>query len=491
MTDIVLDAGREIDGFRLEEKLHQGGMATLWRVSRAGEGANAMPLIMKIPRIKGGEDPATIVGFEVEQMIMPTLSGTHVPHFVAKGGFSRQPYIVMEHIPGPTLRPRLEAAPIPLDEVARIGAAVATALHALHHQHVVHLDVKPSNVLFRAGGDAVLIDFGLSHHDHLPDLLEEEFSLPTDPKMIGTGPYMSPEQVQFVRNDPRSDLFALGVMLYHLATGERPVRPAADDARPAPPALRGSQAAARDPRRDRALAAGSDPEVPRGARRGSLPERGPARLRPAQSRAGGAHRARRPPRRSGALTRWRRWFQAIGHEPEPVTASTESPLERCPIVLAAVDVDHAAPNCSSGCARRCAASSPPSPVPALACLSVMKTVRIGVDELVDARGRSRHVKQLVALEHWARPISKALQLGQGGSPATCWKPPTGRARSSSSRRATRPTTSSWARAGASAMRRYLGSVSSQVWPNRAAPSPSCGRRARTTPRRRPRRSSSD
>src|SRR5207237_7821580 len=114
-------------------------------------------------------------------------------------------------------RPRLDQAPLPVPEIADIGAKVAAALHDLHRQHVVHLDVKPSNIMFRPSGEAVLIDFGLSRHDRLPDLLEEEFELP-----MGTAPYMSPEQVQFIRNDPRSDLFALGVMLYHLTTGERP-----------------------------------------------------------------------------------------------------------------------------------------------------------------------------------------------------------------------------------------------------------------------------
>ncbi|MFX8086702.1 protein kinase, partial [Acinetobacter baumannii] len=84
------------------------------------------------------------------------------------------------------------------EEVADIGARVATALAALHRQHVVHLDIKPSNIMFRPDGTAVLVDFGLSRHEQLPDLLEEEFTLP-----MGTGPYMSPEQVQFVRNDPR------------------------------------------------------------------------------------------------------------------------------------------------------------------------------------------------------------------------------------------------------------------------------------------------
>jgi len=71
--------------------------------------------------------------------------------------------------------------------------------------------------MFRENGDAVLIDYGLAHHSRLPDLLAEQFRLP-----LGTGPYISPEQVLGLRSEPRSDLFALGVMLYHLTTGERP-----------------------------------------------------------------------------------------------------------------------------------------------------------------------------------------------------------------------------------------------------------------------------
>ena len=167
-----------------------------------------------------------------------------MPRFVAKGDFTRQPYIVMEHIAGDSLRARFDAAPLPLDEVVQIGAKVATALHDLHRQHVVHLDVKPSNIMFRPTGEAVLVDFGLSRHDLLPDLLDEEFELP-----MGTGPYMSPEQVQFVRNDPRSDLFALGVMLYHLATGERPFGSPEHGARPAPAPVPRPGAAARAARR--------------------------------------------------------------------------------------------------------------------------------------------------------------------------------------------------------------------------------------------------
>ena len=150
-------------------------------------------------------------------MIMPMLSGPHVPRFIQSGDLSVQPYIVMEFLSGKSLRARLDEIPLAFAQVADVGARVATALHDLHGQQVIHLDVKPSNVMFRESGDAVLIDFGLSRHDRLPDLLAEEFRLP-----MGTGPYISPEQVRQIRSDPRSDLFALGVVLYYLATGERP-----------------------------------------------------------------------------------------------------------------------------------------------------------------------------------------------------------------------------------------------------------------------------
>ena len=128
-----------------------------------------------------------------------------------------QPYIVMECIPGKTLYARLPELPLPYAEVAEIGVKIAQALDDLHRQHVVHLDIKPSNIMFRPTGEAVLLDFGLSHHDQLPDLMQEEFRLP-----FGTAPYMSPEQLLGIRNDPRSDLFALGVLLYFFSTGVRP-----------------------------------------------------------------------------------------------------------------------------------------------------------------------------------------------------------------------------------------------------------------------------
>src|ERR1041384_1581691 len=116
---VPLQEGHVVDGFTLHRRGHQGGRPNLGEVSHP---EHPGALVMKVPRLRPGEDPATIVGFEVEQMILPTLRGPHVPRFVARGDFTQQPYIVMELIDGGSLAPRAEDAPLALDEVIEIGA---------------------------------------------------------------------------------------------------------------------------------------------------------------------------------------------------------------------------------------------------------------------------------------------------------------------------------------------------------------------------------
>ncbi len=214
MAKLSVQPGAVIDGFTVGECVHRGGMATLWSVTRPDI---ASPLLMKIPRVSEGEDPAAIVSFEMEQMILPRLSGPHVPACYATGDFARQAYVVIEPIPGTTLYSRLGDLPLPYEEARVLVWKIATALADLHRQNVIHHDIKPSSIMFRPSGEAVLIDFGLSHHNQLPDLLQEEFRLP-----YGTAPYMAPERLLGVRDDPRSDLFSLGVLLYFFTTGVRP-----------------------------------------------------------------------------------------------------------------------------------------------------------------------------------------------------------------------------------------------------------------------------
>ena len=188
-------------------------MASLWRATHPDF---ELPLVLKIPFLDPGQDVSVIIGFEVEEMILKRLSGPHVPRFAGSGDLTRIPYIAMEFVAGSSVADEVEAAPLAHQDVARIGAAIATALAALHRQKVAHLDLKPENVILAPRG-AVLLDFGLASHAELPDLLGEESSVP-----MGSSAYMAPEQVLGERSDPASDIFALGCILYQLATGEEP-----------------------------------------------------------------------------------------------------------------------------------------------------------------------------------------------------------------------------------------------------------------------------
>lgn len=205
--------GAVIDGFVVGERVHEGAMGRLFAVTR---GDTPFPMLLKVPRFGAGDSASMMLAFETEAMILPRLSGPHAPRFVAAGDVSSVPYIVTERIEGTSLD-RLVTTRLPDDEVARIGAAIADALHATHAQDVIHLDLKPDNIVMRADGAAVLVDFALAHHRLLPDLLAQEMRY-----AAGSAPYISPEQVIGRRSDRRSDLFALGVILYQLATGELP-----------------------------------------------------------------------------------------------------------------------------------------------------------------------------------------------------------------------------------------------------------------------------
>jgi len=449
MREHELQPAAVIDGYRLEEKLHQGSMAALWRVTRDGA---TMPMVMKIPLLRGDDDPAALVGFEVEQMILPALTGPHVPRFIAAGDFPAQPYIVMECIAGESLRPRLEQAPLPAGEIAAIGARVAAALHDIHSQHVVHLDLKPSNVMFRASGEAVLIDFGLSHHDRLPDLLAEQFHLP-----MGTAPYMSPEQVRHVRNDPRSDLFALGVVLYHLATGERPYGN--------PSSVAGLRRRLyRDPVPPIAL----NPQLPPWLQETILRCLEVDPRRRFETAAQLAFELQHPDqialtaraeRRStdGTLDVAKRWLRSLAAEP-PTQESCTDRLASAPIVMVAIDLSAGADELAEALRGTVSRILQADRGARLACITVLKTSRIAIDATEDAEGHSLRVKRLAELKHWARP------LNLDGTAVTCHvlEEPDVAAAIVEFARSNRADQIVIGARASSVLRRYLGSVSSQV-----------------------------
>jgi eukaryotic-like serine/threonine-protein kinase len=390
-----IEPGTQLDGFTIGACVHRGGMATLWTVTHP---SITVPLLMKIPRVSEGEDPAAIVSFEMEQMIVPRLAGPHVPGCFGFGDFDRQPYVVIERIPGKTLYDRLGDLPLGYEKARVIGGKIATALADLHRQNVIHHDIKPSSIMFRESGEAVLIDFGLSHHNQLPDLLQEEFRLP-----YGTAPYMAPERLLGVRDDPRSDLFSLGVLLYFFTTGERPFGESET--------LRGMRRRLwRDPHPPRKLRPDYPPwlqeivlrclEIEPVWRHPTASQLAFELAHPEQVKlTARSERLRRDP----LSTVWRRRFNRGLTQQRP-KSDVAAQLASGPIVVVALDTEEgsgALNECLRATAEQLLATLPSA---RLACINVLKLGRITMDKTLDEEGRNKHIDRMVALRHWASPL---------------------------------------------------------------------------------------
>ena len=124
---IGIRAGAELDGFSLGERVHSGAMGHIFRITGRDTG---FPMIMKVPRVGPGESGEGLINFETEAMLLPALSGAHVPRFVAAGSLARTPYLVTEWIEGQSLQQVLERGPLSAADTARIGATVADAVHS-------------------------------------------------------------------------------------------------------------------------------------------------------------------------------------------------------------------------------------------------------------------------------------------------------------------------------------------------------------------------
>ncbi len=395
MAGSLIAPGAELDGFVIGECVHHGGMATLWTVTHPDIAA---PLLMKIPRVAEGEDPAAIVSFEMEQMILPRLKGPHVPRWFATGDFARQAYVVIERLPGTTLYKRLPHLPLPYEEARVTVAKIATALADLHRQDVVHHDIKPSSIMFRESGDAVLIDYGLSHHNHLPDLLQEEFRVP-----FGTAPYMAPERLNGVRDDPRSDLFSLGVLLFFFTTGVRPFGETET--------LRGMRRRLwRDPHPPRWLKADYPPWLQEIVLR--CLEIEPAKRYPTASQLAFdlghpdqvklTARAARMKRDPWTMVWHRRFNQGIAIPKPPSDMAAQ--LASSPIVAVALDTAEGSDQMNDALRHSAERILATLPSARLACVNVLKLGRLTIDRTLDEQGHNKHVDRLVALKHWASPL---------------------------------------------------------------------------------------
>jgi serine/threonine protein kinase/Tol biopolymer transport system component len=221
-----LAAGTRLGPYKIIGAIGAGGMGEVYR---AEDTRLERAVAIKILPEHLSRDPERRQRFEREARIISTLSHSHICTLHDIGTQDGLEYIVMELLEGETLAHRLQRGPLPLDQVLRYGMEIADALEAAHRQGrgIIHRDLKPVNIMLTKSG-AKLLDFGLAtytiqpvHQAATSSLATEDYNKITDQAVIvGTFQYMAPEQIEGKELDARTDIFALGAVLYEMLTGK-------------------------------------------------------------------------------------------------------------------------------------------------------------------------------------------------------------------------------------------------------------------------------
>jgi serine/threonine-protein kinase len=210
----ALHHGDLLDHYRIENLVARSGMASIYR---ATDTENNRTVAIKIPHPEMEADPQLFDRFKREQEIGEKLDHPGVMKVLKDAKRSRI-YMVMEWVEGQLLRNVMAAAgKLPPERASRIMARVCEALDYIHSHGVVHRDMKPENIMIGPDDSIKLIDFGIAGNEGSRRLTFAKLS-----NVMGTPDYISPEQVKGKRGDGRSDIYAVGVMLYELLTGKVP-----------------------------------------------------------------------------------------------------------------------------------------------------------------------------------------------------------------------------------------------------------------------------
>jgi len=214
-------SGTELAGYRIEVLIGRGGMGV---VHRAHDLALDRDVALKLLAPQLADDVSFRERFLTESRLAASLEHPNVVPIHDAGEIDGQLYIAMRLVEGSDLKAILREGPLEPARAVRILEQVASALDAAHERGLVHRDVKPSNVLIDERDHAYLADFGLSRH------LGDAATSPGSSKSLGTVDYAAPEQIRGEGVDGRTDVYALGCLLYECLTGEAPFRRGSDAA---------------------------------------------------------------------------------------------------------------------------------------------------------------------------------------------------------------------------------------------------------------------
>lgn len=205
--------GTTLGPYRILERIGQGGMGTVYKAYRSGMDRL---VAIKVVSAVWDDNPILSERFRQETRLITKLEHRAIVPVYDVGEYKDFLYLVMRYLQAGTVRDILQRGPLPLADAARLIAEVASALDYAHASGIIHRDVKPSNILIDKQGHAYLTDFGMAKSM----MTSAEITRTGD--SVGTPAYMAPEQSMGRAVSPQTDIYALGVMLYEMATGRVP-----------------------------------------------------------------------------------------------------------------------------------------------------------------------------------------------------------------------------------------------------------------------------
>jgi serine/threonine protein kinase/tetratricopeptide (TPR) repeat protein len=218
-----IQPGTNLASYRIVEKLGEGGMGVVWR---AEDSTLGRPVAIKVLSADTAADPDRLLRFEREARAVAGLNHPNIVTLYSVEEDQGVRFITMELVEGKTLSEMIRGGGLTLEKFFDIAVPLADALSEAHRRGIVHRDLKPTNVMVDREGRPKVLDFGLAKLQHRTDAGEASdlatLTVTDTGHVVGTVPYMSPEQLQGHALDPRTDLFSIGVILYEMATGRRP-----------------------------------------------------------------------------------------------------------------------------------------------------------------------------------------------------------------------------------------------------------------------------
>lgn len=204
----------QIPGYEILDELGKGGMATVYLGVQTSLDRKVAIKVMHAALSQQSEEFKQ--RFLYEGKVLARVNHPNIVSIFDIGEANEILYMAMEYVPGGTLTDRLKQGNLSVDEVIQVCGQVGLALHTVHLEHIVHRDMKPSNVLMRDGVKPMITDFGIARDTDVDSGLTQTGHI------VGTMQYMSPEQIRGLHVDHRSDIYALGLMFYRLLTGRLP-----------------------------------------------------------------------------------------------------------------------------------------------------------------------------------------------------------------------------------------------------------------------------